>query len=353
MPQLKALLVDDSKSARFFLRKLLQKNDIEVELAENGEDALSFLEHNSADIIFMDHLMPGLDGFATTQQIKSNDKTAGIPVVMCTSNEGPGYLEQAQAIGAFDTMSKPPTESQLLEILDGMKAAMAAEPVETTEPTEEIAIQEPAMSEAEIIQIGRSAVQSALDETLEARVRAIVETQFAELKQDLLSSVETNSRETTEAALEQGKQSIQDTVLDACKVESKNIAEEVSREIAARTATEATGSIADEAGNAASDAARTALDNWQSEWNAERTALLQEAQKAAVAAAGEAAEQALAAETANTAALAEEAAVRSQQAIKSELDKVFYQGKAEARKYAFIAGAIAVAASAIVLFISG
>ena len=54
-----ALLVDDSKVARFALSKLLEKNDLKVEMVGSGEDALEFLDkHEQPDVIFMDHLMP-------------------------------------------------------------------------------------------------------------------------------------------------------------------------------------------------------------------------------------------------------------------------------------------------------
>ena len=62
----KALLVDDSKSARFFLRNLLQKNGVEVDMVDSGEAALEYLKEHRPNLIFMDHLMPGIDGFETT-----------------------------------------------------------------------------------------------------------------------------------------------------------------------------------------------------------------------------------------------------------------------------------------------
>ena len=77
MPKQKALLVDDSKSARFFLRNLLQKNKIEVDMAESGEAALEYLKSHRPDIIFMDHLMPGIDGFEPPNRSRAIRKPAG------------------------------------------------------------------------------------------------------------------------------------------------------------------------------------------------------------------------------------------------------------------------------------
>lgn len=78
-----ALVVDDSKSARFSLKKLLQQQGIKTDFAESAGDALNYLSTNTPDIIFMDHLMPGMDGFEATKAIKSNPDTRDIPVIMC------------------------------------------------------------------------------------------------------------------------------------------------------------------------------------------------------------------------------------------------------------------------------
>ena len=91
----KVLLVDDSKSARFILGRLLQQHEYHVEMAESAEEALGLLKANQPDAIFMDHMMPGMDGLIATSRIKQNPATAHIPIVMCSSNEGEDYLEQA------------------------------------------------------------------------------------------------------------------------------------------------------------------------------------------------------------------------------------------------------------------
>ena len=57
-----ALIVDDSKSARFGLRKMLEKCHLSVELCESAEQAIQYLESQKPDVIFMDHIMPGMDG---------------------------------------------------------------------------------------------------------------------------------------------------------------------------------------------------------------------------------------------------------------------------------------------------
>ena len=108
-----ALIVDDSRSARVALRKLLEKRGISVALAESGEEALSMLKSTVPDVVFMDHMMPGMDGFATTQSIRANSSFDTVPVIMCTSKEEDDYATQAQAIGANAVLIKPAPPSKL------------------------------------------------------------------------------------------------------------------------------------------------------------------------------------------------------------------------------------------------
>src|SRR5882757_763464 len=106
MARKRALVVDDSKSARVILSRMLEKYDIEVDLAESAEQAIEYLNHDRPDAIFMDHLMPGMDGLQAVQAIKSNPKTAMIPIMMYTSQEGELYVGQARALGAMGVLPK-------------------------------------------------------------------------------------------------------------------------------------------------------------------------------------------------------------------------------------------------------
>ena len=102
----RALIVDDSKSARVVLSRMLQKYDIDVDTAESAETAIEYLVQNRPDVIFMDHLMPGMDGFQAVQAIKNNPRTATIPIMMYTSQEGELYVGQARALGAIGVLPK-------------------------------------------------------------------------------------------------------------------------------------------------------------------------------------------------------------------------------------------------------
>src|SRR5580700_10709799 len=106
MARKRALVVDDSKSARVILSRMLEKYDIEVDMAESAEQAIEYLKHDRPDAIFMDHLMPGMDGLQAVQAIKSNPQTAMIPIMMYTSQEGELYVGQARALGAMGVLPK-------------------------------------------------------------------------------------------------------------------------------------------------------------------------------------------------------------------------------------------------------
>jgi CheY-like chemotaxis protein len=102
----RALIVDDSLSARVVLSRMLQKYSLEVDTVESAEGAIAYLTEQRPDVIFMDHLMPGMDGFQAVQAIKNNPRTATIPIMMYTSQQGELYVGQARALGAVGVLPK-------------------------------------------------------------------------------------------------------------------------------------------------------------------------------------------------------------------------------------------------------
>jgi CheY-like chemotaxis protein len=113
-----AFLVDDSKSARIVLSRLLKKNGFDqVEMAESGEEALEQLKNTTPDAIFVDFLMDGMDGLETINEIKKDPRFVSTPVVMCTANEGDEYVRAAVDHGALGILAKPPTDQSLGEII--------------------------------------------------------------------------------------------------------------------------------------------------------------------------------------------------------------------------------------------
>ncbi len=132
-----ALVVDDSKSARFALRKFLEGFNYKVETAESASEAYRILGGTLPEVIFMDHIMPGIDGFEALRVIKADPRTAAIPVVICSSNEGEEFTQQARARGASSILQKPPSPEQLAGVLaslsDGAPSYVPALPTQLGE----------------------------------------------------------------------------------------------------------------------------------------------------------------------------------------------------------------------------
>jgi CheY-like chemotaxis protein len=113
-----ALIIDDSATARTMLKHKLDKYDVMVESAVDGFEALHLLQTHQPDVIFLDHIMPGMDGFQVLEQLKSNPVTQAIPVIMYTSQAAPKYTIEAMALGAIGVMPKQVSNSLLSQMLD-------------------------------------------------------------------------------------------------------------------------------------------------------------------------------------------------------------------------------------------
>ena len=115
-----ALVVDDSKTARITLKRMLEKHDLHIDTVESAQQALDYLVSKTPNVIFMDHMMPGMDGLQAVQAIKSNPATATIPIMMYTSKEGDLYVSQARALGAIGILPKQVEPAQLFEVLSNL-----------------------------------------------------------------------------------------------------------------------------------------------------------------------------------------------------------------------------------------
>ncbi len=113
-----ALIVDDSRTARVTLQRMLEKQGVVVDAVESAQDALNYLAHKAPDLIFMDHMMPGMDGFQAVKAIKGNPATATIPIMMYTSRGGDLYVSQARALGAVGIMPKEVQPAELFQVLN-------------------------------------------------------------------------------------------------------------------------------------------------------------------------------------------------------------------------------------------
>ncbi len=132
-----ALIVDDSRTARQTLGGVLEQHAMRVETAESAEDALEYLAHSRPDVIFMDHMMPGMDGFQAVRAIKANPATATIPIMMYTSQEGELYVGQARALGAVGVLPKQIKPVEVSKLLESLRLIPASSEEASTAVAEE------------------------------------------------------------------------------------------------------------------------------------------------------------------------------------------------------------------------
>ena len=111
----KVLVVDDSKTELMFMTDLLQKNGFAVKTAENAEDAFRRLAEEKPDLILMDVVMPGQNGFQLTRAITRDPRFADVPVIMCTSKNQETDKVWGMRQGARDYVVKPVNPDELVE----------------------------------------------------------------------------------------------------------------------------------------------------------------------------------------------------------------------------------------------
>jgi twitching motility two-component system response regulator PilH len=114
MPIQKILVVDDSKTELHHLSDILGKRGYAVRTAENGEEALRRLAEETPDLILMDVVMPGQNGFQLTRTITRDPRWSAVPVIMCTSKNQETDKVWGMRQGARDYIVKPVSSDELL-----------------------------------------------------------------------------------------------------------------------------------------------------------------------------------------------------------------------------------------------
>lgn len=114
---MKALVVDDSNINLKVAQKILERENIEVETATNGKDCIELVKEKHYDVIFMDIMMPEMDGVETFNELKKIDGF-NTPVVTLTADAGVGAKEKYLDLGFFDYISKPIDIKLLKQILE-------------------------------------------------------------------------------------------------------------------------------------------------------------------------------------------------------------------------------------------
>ncbi|MCU7905223.1 MAG: twitching motility response regulator PilG [Candidatus Thiodiazotropha sp. (ex Epidulcina cf. delphinae)] len=110
----KVMVIDDSKTIRRTAESLLRKAGCEVTTATDGFEALAMIADHHPEVIFVDIMMPRLDGYQTCALIKHNDVFKNIPVIMLSSKDGLFDRARGRIVGSEQYLTKPFTKDELL-----------------------------------------------------------------------------------------------------------------------------------------------------------------------------------------------------------------------------------------------
>ena len=115
---LKVMVIDDSKTIRRTAETLLKREGCEVITAEDGFVALAKIADHEPNIIFVDIMMPRLDGYQTCALIKNNDDFRSTPVIMLSSKDGLFDKARGRIVGSEQYLTKPFTRDELLSAIN-------------------------------------------------------------------------------------------------------------------------------------------------------------------------------------------------------------------------------------------
>lgn len=120
MPIKKILIVDDSPTERFFYTQVLTKSGYQVVAAENGEQGVQKAKSEMPDLIVMDVVMPGMNGYQACRTINRDDATKHIPVILCTSKDQETDKIWGLRQGAKAYLVKPVDQNELLQKISAL-----------------------------------------------------------------------------------------------------------------------------------------------------------------------------------------------------------------------------------------
>ncbi len=113
-PKNVVMIVDDNPNNLGVIFNVLDEANLEVLVAQDGESALQKLDYTMPDLILLDIMMPGIDGFETCKRIKNNPKTASIPVIFMTAVSDTEHKVRGLSLGAVDYITKPFQKEEVL-----------------------------------------------------------------------------------------------------------------------------------------------------------------------------------------------------------------------------------------------
>ena len=111
------MVVDDSLTVRRVTQRLLSREGYQVVLAKDGVDALEHLQSITPDVMLVDIEMPRMDGFDLTRNVRDDERTRNIPIIMITSRTAAKHRNYALELGVNEYLGKPYQEDQLLGLI--------------------------------------------------------------------------------------------------------------------------------------------------------------------------------------------------------------------------------------------
>jgi CheY-like chemotaxis protein len=183
----RALVVDDSKSARVVLSRMLEKYGIVVDTADSAETALDYLTRERPDVVFMDHLMPGMDGLQAVKIIKADPATATIPIMMYTSQEGELYVGQARALGAIGVLPKTVKPIDVTKVLFQLRLL-------PDRRDDEPSSLQPINERGELVPLPADAQDQPLDARTRGFIEAMLKEQSLELRRFVVAALDSQAQ---------------------------------------------------------------------------------------------------------------------------------------------------------------
>ena len=113
-----ALIVEDSVTDRNLLTMYLQKAGMPVKAAQSSEEALQIIEQGSLDLVFLDVVLPGQSGFEFCRDLKTNEHTRNIPIVICSTKDTEADKLWGSMLGANAYLTKPVDQQQLTKAVE-------------------------------------------------------------------------------------------------------------------------------------------------------------------------------------------------------------------------------------------
>ncbi len=116
------LIIDDSPTELHLFQSMLERNGFDTLVADNGEEGLKQAISSRPDVILMDVVMPGMNGFQATRKLSKDPKTSSIPVIIITTKDQETDKIWGMRQGAVEYLVKPVTEKQLVAMINQVTA---------------------------------------------------------------------------------------------------------------------------------------------------------------------------------------------------------------------------------------